>query len=378
MIVPDMTSIDTQHSRIVRTFFVFIFALGILFVPNFFSQAQVLAQSTERVVPGIFPHSLLYVTNSKSAMESLRTHINSMDIIVPQIYEAKEDGTLLGKPSTEVLKIARNAGAQVMPLIINQGFSQEGMHNFLMNPQAEDKLILALIIESKEKGYLGFQYDFEHMMDTDRDRYTAFVQKSATMFHSAGLQFSVAMAPKHSDNNKDYGKGSWENWTGVFDYKAIGAVADFVTIMAYDDSRSEGPVASIPFVESVLKYTLDRIPAEKVSLGIPTYAWIWRDKTGTIDRKRGYPAIAELLKTKKYIQKGWDDEFGVSYVSYYRDNKKYTAWYENQKSFNLKMNLVTKNKLYGYSVWALGLEDPKIWHTMLAMRAPRDGLAFKQ
>lgn len=372
-----MTSIDTQHSRITRLFFAFIFFLGIVLAPNFFSQSLVFAQGTPQAVPGIFPHALLYVTNSKAAMQSLKANINSMDIIVPQIYEAKEDGTLLGEPSAHVLKTAYNAGAQVMPLIINQDFCQMCMHRFLLDPEAQDRLITSLIEESKEKEYLGFQYDFEHMMDTDRDNYTAFVKKSATLFHSAGLQFSVAVAPKHSDDKEDYGKGSWENWTGVFDYHAIGAIADFVTIMAYDDSRSAGPVASIPFVESVLDYTLDRIPAEKVSLGIPTYAWIWRDKTGTIDRKRGYPAIAEVLKAKKYLKKGWSDEFGVSYVTYYRDSKKFTAWYEDQKSFNLKMNLVTKNKLYGYSVWALGLEDPKIWHTMLAMRAPRDGLAMK-
>lgn len=373
-----MTSIDQQHSRMVRTFSALTLFLGILLIPNL-SQTFVSAQTIPQSVPGIFPHALLYVTNSKSAMQSLKTNINSMDIVVPQIYEAKEDGTLLGEPSAHVLKTAYNAGAQIMPLIINQDFCQMCVHRFLLDPQAQDRLITSLIEESKEKGYLGFQYDFEHMMHTDRDLYTAFVVKSAPRFHEAGLQLSVAMAPLHDDGDKNpeaYGKGSWENWTGAFDYHAIGAVVDFVTIMAYDDSKSAGPVASLPWVQSVLDYTLARIPAEKVSLGIPTYAWIWRDKTGTIDRKRGYPAIAEVLKAKKYLKKGWSDQFGVSYVTYYRDNKKYTAWYEDQKSFNLKMNLVTKNKLYGYSVWALGLEDPKIWHTMLAMRAPRDGLAM--
>lgn len=372
-----MISIDTHYTRTFRIFFAFIFSFGILLLPNYFLESRVSAQAAQEV-PGIFPHSLMYVTNSKSAMESLRTHINSMDIIAPQIYAAKEDGTLLGEPSEYVLTIAKNAGAQVMPLIINQNFCQMCMHHFLLDPVAQDKLIASLIKESKEKGFLGFQYDFEHMMDTDRDLYTAFVVKSAPLFHAAGLQISVAMAPLHDDgisNPSAYGKGSWENWTGAFDYRAIGAAVDFVTVMAYDDSKSVGPVASLPWVQSVLDYTLDRIPPQKVSLGIPTYAWIWRDKTGTIEKIRGYPAIAELLKTKKYIKKSWSDELGVSFVTYYKDNKKFTAWYEDQKSFNLKMNLVTKNKLHGFSVWALGLEDPKIWHTMLAMRAPRDGLA---
>ncbi len=369
-----MKFIYSRYTRTLQSSFVSRIAFVIFFSALILSAQPVFAQTTAQV-PGVSPHALLYVTNSKAAIASLRTHINSMDIIAPQIYAAKEDGTLLGEPSTEVLKIAHNAGAQVMPLIINQNFSQSGMHNFLMNTIAQDNLIAALIAEAKDKGYLGFQYDFEHMQASDKDLYSVFVAKSVPQFHAAGLQLSVAMAPRHSDNPADYGDGSWDNWTGTFDYHAIGAVADFVSVMAYDDSRSVGPVASIPFVQTVLGYTLARIPAEKVSLGVPTYAWIWRDKTSTIDHVRGYPAVAEVLKSKSYIKKGWSDELGVSFVTYFRGNKKFTAWYEDQKSFQRKIALVTENKLYGFSAWALGLEDPKVWDVMLTLRAPQYGLA---
>jgi spore germination protein YaaH len=370
-----MKFIYLRYTRTLQPFFASSIVFVIFFSAFFYSASSVFAQTSAQV-PGVSPHALLYVTNSKAAIQSLRAHINSMDIIAPQIYAAKADGTLLGEPSTEVIKIAHNAGAEIMPLIINQDFSQSGMHSFLMNTIAQDKLVTALIAEAKEKGYIGFQYDFEHMQAGDKDLYSIFVAKSAPQFHAAGLQISVAMAPRHSDNIDDYGVGSWDNWTGAFDYHAIGAVVDFVSVMAYDDSRSVGPVASIPFVQSVLDYSLARIPAEKISLGVPTYAWIWRDKTGTIDHIRGYPAVAEVLKSKSYVKKGWSDELGVSFVTYFRGNKKFTAWYEDQKSFQRKIALVTDNKLYGFSAWALGLEDPKVWDVMLAMRAPRYGLAL--
>ncbi len=357
--------------RAISSFFLTTFTIVFFF---FVQSAQ--AQTTPQA-PGTIPHALLYVTNSPSALKSLRTHIDSMDIIAPQIYAAKKDGTLLGEPSEQVLTIARNAGAQVMPLIVNQNFSQSGMHDLLSDSNAQNTLIFSLIAEAKTKGYMGFQYDFEHMQAADRDLYSAFVQKSAPLFHSAGLQFSVALAPRHSDDPLEYGDGSWDNWTGAFDYQAIGTSADFVSVMAYDDSKSVGPVASMPWVQSVLDYTLARVPAEKVSLGVPMYAWAWRVKTGKIDHILGYPRVAELLKTKKYIKKGWSDELGVSYVTYIKKNKKFTTWYEDQKSFARKLSLVTDNKLYGFSAWALGLEDPKVWDVMLAMRAPRDGLATR-
>ena len=36
--------------------------------------------------------------------------------------------------------------------------------------------------------------------------------------------------------------------------------------------------------------------------------------------------------------------------------KSYTIWYENAKSITKKLELITKNDLYGFSAWALGLE----------------------
>lgn len=358
--------------RFLSAFLAFGFIFSAFLFPFAFAEA---ADATP--APGIFPHALLYVTNSNAAFKSLRAHANSTDIIAPQIYAVKPNGKLLGTPSTDVMNIARNAGAQVMPLIVNQDFSQTGVHEFLTNPIAQDALINSLIAEARKQGYWGYQYDFEHMRVTDRDLYSAFVRKSAPYFRDAHLEFSVAMSPRHSDSSSEYGDGSWENWTGAFDYHEIGMAADFVTVMAYDDSLSVGPVASLPWVKSVLDYTLARIPAEKVSLGVPMYAWIWRDKTGERDHIRGYPAIAELLKSKTYLKKGWSDELGVSYVTYLKSNKKYTAWYEDQKSFQQKLALVTNKKLYGFSAWAMGLEDPKVWDVMLAMRAPRDGLAAR-
>ncbi len=323
------------------------------------------------------PRVLIYMTTTSNAIKSLRQHIDSMDIVAPQTYTSTPAGKLLGTPSAEILRIAHDASAKVMPLVVNQAFDQKGVHKFLGDVNAQERLVNSLVLEAKARGYMGFQYDFEHMMASDRDAYTAFVQKSAPLFHDAGLQFSVALAPQHSDNKKDYGAGSWDNWTGAFDYKAIGAVADFVSVMAYDDSKSAGPVASLPWVNEVIQYSLAQMPASKISLGIPFYAWLWRDKTGKLDSSTSYPAIAKLIAQKRYLKKGWSDTYGVSYVKYIDEHlRRYTAWYEDKKSFDKKMALVTANKLFGFSAWALGQEDPSIWNTVVAMKAGNDGLAF--
>jgi len=356
-------------------------ASALLFGIALFTFAPIaLAQTAPQALMGTsatgIPHALLYITNSAAGIASLRAHIDSMDIIAPQTYAATALGKLLGKPNAEILKLARDAGARVMPLVVNQNFSQKGIHDLLEDDAAQNTLIAALINEAKLRGYIGYQYDFEHMQASDRDLYSVFVAKSVPYFHNAGLQLSVAVAPLHSDLAIDYGAGSWQNWTGAFDYRALGKSADFVSVMAYDDSKSVGPVASIPWVEDVVSYTLARIPASKVSLGIPFYAWVWSAKTNTRTDIRGYPSVGALLQSKTYLKKGFSDTLGVPYVTYYKGGQKYTAWYEDQQSFQKKLSLVTDNHLAGFSAWAVGLEDPKVWDVMLAMRAPQYGLAL--
>ena len=329
-----------------------------------------------QAVPATQPRALLYVNGTASGMASLRAHVSAMDIVAPQTYAATTDGRLLGKPNPELLTLARNAGAQVMPLVVNQNFSQPGVHTFLSDQASQQKLLGLMVAEARLRGYVGYQYDFEHMAVTDRDLYSAFVSKSALAMHNAGLQLSVAVAPQHSANPADYGPGSWQNWTGAFDYGALGASADFLSVMAYDDSNSVGPTASIPWVKEVIAYTLARVPAQKVSLGIPFYTWVWNDKTDTRDHITTYGAVATLLASNEPKTVGFSATLGVPYVTYKKGKKTLTAWYENQQSFQEKLALVSSYHLQGFSAWALGQEDPADWSSVVAMRTAGQALAY--
>ena len=335
------------------------------------------AQTTPTLPVSAFPKALLYVTSSKRAIASLKAHVTSGDIVAPQTYASTPAGKLLGKPNAQILQASRDAGADIMPLISNQNFSQPGINTFLHSGSAQDKLIASLIAEANDKKYIGYQYDFEHIPSYDRDLYSAFVAKSAPLFHNAGLKLSVAIAPIHSENPSDLPLSSWNNWTGAFDYSSLGASADFVSVMAYDDALSVGPTASIPWVTQVANYTLAHIPAEKVSFGIPFYAWVRNTNTGKRVSIVGYPALASMLDKGTYINKGWSDDLGVPWVMYKVNGRVLTAWYEDSQSFQKKIDLIQNNHMAGYSVWALGLEDPKVWDVVTAMRDAASQVAVR-
>ena len=68
-----------------------------------------------------------------------------------------------------------------------------------------------------------------------------------------------------------------DSWR-TFDLAALGKVADFLSVMSYDQHTRRtppGPVAGIPWVRSVTEYFLRFMPPEKLSLGIPLYGDYW-------------------------------------------------------------------------------------------------------
>lgn len=44
------------------------------------------------------------------------------------------------------------------------------------------------------------------------------------------------------------------------------------------------------------------------------------------------------------------------------------AWVEDARAFEAKLSLVKQYRLRGYSVWLLGLEDPRTWDVVGAVR----------
>ena len=173
---------------------------------------------------------------------------------------------------------------------------------------------------------------------------------------------------RYSDKPSDLPVGSWDKWAGVFDYTRIGKAVDFVTLMAYDEPASIGPVASLSWVKKVLSYTEKHIVKSKISLGIPTYGWLWNTDTNTKIRSMSYQKVQDLLDSKSYIKKGFDNTSQTSWITYTKgtgaDLIHYKLWYEDATSFKTKLALAKIEKIRGISLWIVGMEDPNIWKSI--------------
>jgi spore germination protein YaaH len=324
--------------------------------------------ATSSISTSLFGERIFYWSDSKSNITDFTQHSKYIDIIAPQTYEVTTTLTASGTVPIELYNAARANHIKIMPLIANSGFSRTIIHNLLASSTAESALISFLVSEAQTKGYIGWQFDFEAMSVTDRDAFSTLTEQAATALHKSGLILSVAVVAKISDatssnatSSDSHAKDFYDKWSGAYDYSRLGAATDFVSIMAYDDPDSKGPAASLPFVIDVLNYAKDKIPANKISLGIPLYYYGWSVTPAKRITSGGTYAMLEQRRAAYPHTEGFSSLYDVPWMKYRLGGKNYIIWYENGLSFSMKTALINIYHLRGFSAWVLGSEDPAIW-----------------
>lgn len=306
---------------------------------------------------------IFYYREGPLARESLFIYPSSIDVLAPQSYSFDSSGKLSGKINANVLSFSKKNKIKIMPLVTNGNFSKAVYQAILDDPLKQDLAIKSLIDEAKKKDYWGWQLDFEQMDVSYRNKYSAFAGKAAGDLKKNNLAFSVAVMAQVSGNPDDYPNNLWQKTIGVYDYAALAAAADFISIMSYDDPESTGPVVEYSWLKRVLDYSMKFIPNEKLSLGIPLYYWQWNNETGARVGVGGRQGIYNVFSKHKVLTY-YNTDLEAAYLTYWQKAKQYTIWYENAQSVAKKIELIKQYHLHGFSAWALGLELPSIFNVV--------------
>ncbi len=313
---------------------------------------------------------LLYYTDTDSGYASLKKNINKIDVLSPQAFTFDREGTVTASIAPRMMEVLKDhARVKLMPLIENEHFDLKVAHAVLTNEAAQQRIIDTMITIGTQNGYWGWQMDMEHMDAVDRPLYTAFSKKVAAALHDAGFVYSIAVTAKVSDDPKDYSEKSWNKWAGVFDYAPLAEAADFLSIMLYDQDDSIGPVSSLTWYNKVIAYAESVVPMQKLSIGIPLYGWEWiPGDAGRRVASHTYKYVQDQLKKKTVHTHFFNDVLGAGVLGYTVRvngiNQKRVLWYENLESFKLKYAAIEKAKARGFSAWALGQEDGRIWNVL--------------
>lgn len=321
--------------------------------------------------------ALFYAVPGDSSAESFRAHADSIAVIAPQSFALDRYGRLKGSLPTDIAAIAHAHGVAVMPLVVNADFSKWGAIRMLRSLGARDRAVGALVDTARDLDLAGWQIDFENLPSSQRAAFSRFVAEAAGALHRHGKLLSVAVGARTSD---DPGSNNYRGFSGVYDYVSLGRSADFLSVMAYpeSDAAHPGPLASYPWVEKVVQHVLQEVPPDKVSLGLPTYQTDWVERRIRVSfRRRVAGRIRRIVHwiyrlihhSGPAVDAGdedlqWDPTLQSSYRIEGEGHSRKVLWVEDERSFEAKLRLVSQYHLRGFSVWRIGLEDPRIWNKL--------------
>ncbi len=286
----------------------------------------------------------------------LGKNLGLINTVIPFSYKVDQYGAISGRHYSKPYALAKSSGAQTLALVNNiQGsnFNSNTIHRMLSNASSRSRAVNGIARLLVEKGYQGVNIDFENIKASDRIHLTAFFRELAATLRPKNLLVTASVPAKTYDDKSSA-------HSGAFDYQALAPYLDMVMIMTYDEHFSggdPGPVASLPWVEKVINYTLKSFHPKKVVLGIAAYGYDWSWNKGKALQFNG---IQNLIK-KYQIAPKWHSVYKVPYFTYKSWGVTHEVWYENSYSTSYKADLVKKYGLKGVAVWRLGYEDPNIW-----------------
>ncbi len=221
----------------------------------------------------------------------------------------------------------------------------------------------ALVELAVARGYDGVDMDYESFQAADRALLSTFIAELGTQLHAHGKLLTVAVHAKTAD------PGDWDG-PQAQDWIALGAAADRVRVMVYDeheDSGAPGPIASLDWFRKVLAYAVTAVPKARLQVGVPVYGYDW-DKPAAAEDVTVRRARA--LAAAKGVPILWDPVASEAHFNYDEDDLHHQVWYEDARSLPAKLALVRDAGVDGIVVWHLGSEDADFWEAVGPASAP--------
>jgi spore germination protein len=367
--------------------------------------AAALGQRSNNLVLGY------YVPYDATSWYSLQAHADQLSIVAAQWVTIDGCGNISSRDNQTVKAFAHGKGLVLVPSLLT--LSGWLNRQLLTDEDTAVHAIEQIVSYTTDEAYDGFDLDLEGVDPADRDALSQFVQRTADALHDRGKFLSLAIPAKDRDVTV--------GWAGAYDYAALGAAADLLTIMAYEyrgPFSGPGSVAPYDWVSRVTAFAAKQIPPEKVLLGLSFYGYDWNTTSGGA-RSLGYQRTAALAQhfgadpTLDPIQRSLTFSYTADPADVLAPGpppaglaqrittrmappcdvtppgaptatpvpvpapntpQDHEVWYEDSGSAAARLDLAAVAKLGGVSAWRLGLEDPAVWPLLDEWRQRAQGV----
>ena len=287
-------------------------------------------------------------------------------------------------PIANTICLMRKSGLKLIPTITD-GTDKLVLSGYLAKPELRTTIVKTIVDLVNKYSFDGIDLDFEGFAFVDGNttwpktapNWVLFVKELSVALRAQQKLLSIS-AP-YAFNPAEKQKGYY-----VYSWAEIASSIDRLRIMTYDYSVAKpGPIGPISWTEKTLQYAISIMPASKVFIGLPGYGRDWiTGVTGTCPAtappglKAGAKAATFRMNyaaAKAAIDQAvptFDVKSSEATYSYQQTFNGLTAkgaatactvnrtvWYQNDRSYLERMNLVAKYRLGGSALWTLGMED---------------------
>ena len=290
------------------------------------------------------------VTNlsANQAMQTLISATKGVNVIAPTWFMLTDNsGNYESLADKNYVDQAHAMGMQVWAVLDNFNKGDNVQSEVLFaSTAARKKLIASLMKDAQTYGFDGINLDVEGIKASAGPHYVQFIRELSVDCRKAGLVLSI-------DSYVPASYSAFYNWAEQ------GRVADYVVMMGYDEhfaGGEAGSVASIGYERQGITDLLKQVPKEKLISAIPFYTRIWKeDASGTSSQSVGISSAKEWVETNQ-VELYWQEDLGQYYGELEKDGVNYEIWMEEERSLELKMQLIRDNGLAGVACWRLGLQ----------------------
>jgi spore germination protein YaaH len=289
--------------------------------------------------------------------------MTGLNVVSPTWFSlASNTGVVKNLASLDYSKWAQGKGYQVWGVFSNS-FDPKLTHEAFKDYDTRTEIIRQLLHFSQMYHLQGLNFDIENVNPEDGPLVTQFMREAAPYLHEAGLVISMDITFSAGDNN---------NWSSFYERPKLANIVDYLIVMAYDEhtnaATGAGSVASLPWVEGNLERLLTEVPHEKLILGVPLYARLWKEQKnadGTVEITSKALAMDKVKAwlTEKGVQPKYDEASGQNYAEFYaaEESAVYKIWIEDEFSLNKRVELAIKYKLAGIGTWSRLFGDQTAW-----------------
>ena len=331
---------------------------------------------------------------SYTNLQSFHQNLNA--VALGSAYGLLSDGTLdltgLTPTTSSIISFSKSNNLPVYATVSDYsnaigGFDPNIILTVAATAASRNNAAANLVNLAVNNGFSGIDLDIEKVgmeaggpTTQDTSNFTAFVTVLADALHAKGLNLIESIPPSN-------GSPSF-SWLSGYNYAALGAVVDYLQVMTYDEAGPgwssspsgmwPGPVSGLDWMNGIIAYMVTQVPSNKILLGLPTYAYDFssgNQVTWAPDVNRsslGFNGFIAANKATTYFDASSSTPYATwgtvipQVGSFSSQTAQPAIWYDTPASITAKTNLVSKYKLGGTGVWAMGYEDASFWAALNA------------